>query len=195
MKYLIKKKQGIMHGTIAWKHDGNDGQYCEAGEAVVVTFQPQAGWGLSELSYTDDEGNVVKIEGNEFVMPDSNVVIDAVFKRFSVEDWEGYEGGGGDGGAIVVSMSTGGFEVRGLNFENTKADFTLTDDIAGDYKIAGCSLFECKDASDQRIPVCIVQSFSMENSTKLRILLNGAWTDDSVKTVKSFSVKVICVRR
>ena len=41
------------------------------------------------MHYTDAGGNVVAIEGGEFVMPDSAVVIGATFKRFVIEDWTG----------------------------------------------------------------------------------------------------------
>ena len=87
MKHLIKKENNILHGTIGWSHKGNDGQYCEAGETVRIKWQPTAGWGLKEVHYTDGDGNVVAIEGGEFVMPDSAVVIGATFKRFFLSDW------------------------------------------------------------------------------------------------------------
>ena len=87
MKHLIKKEKNILHGTIGWSHNGNDGQYCEAGETVKIKWQPTAGWGLKEVHYTDGDGNVVAIEGGEFVMPDSAIVIGATFKRFFLSDW------------------------------------------------------------------------------------------------------------
>ena len=87
MKHLIKKAKDILHGTIGWSHNGKDGQYCEAGETVRITWQPNAGWGLQEVHYTDAGGNVVAIDGGEFVMPDSAVVIGATFKRFFLSDW------------------------------------------------------------------------------------------------------------
>lgn len=87
MKHLIKKENNIIHGTLGWSHKGNDGQYCEAGETVRIKWQPTAGWGLKEVHYTDGDGNVVAIEGGEFVMPDSAVVIGATFKRFFLSDW------------------------------------------------------------------------------------------------------------
>ena len=87
MKHLIKKENNIIHGTLGWSHKGNDGQYCEAGETVKIKWQPTAGWGLKEVHYTDGDGNVVAIEGGEFVMPDSAVVIGGTFKRFNLEDW------------------------------------------------------------------------------------------------------------
>ena len=89
MKHLIKKEKNILHGTIGWSHNGKDGRYCEAGETVKIKWQPTAGWGLQEVHYTDAGGNVVAIEGGEFVMPDSAVVIGATFKRFVIEDWTG----------------------------------------------------------------------------------------------------------
>ena len=91
MKHLIKKAENFMHGTIGWMHEGNDGQYCEAGEVVKLTWQPSAGWGLSEAHYIDAGGNIVPIMGGEFVMPDSAITIGATFKRFVVQDWHGYK--------------------------------------------------------------------------------------------------------
>ena len=91
MKHLIKKAENFMHGTIGWMHEGNDGQYCEAGEVVKLTWQPSAGWGLSEAHYIDAGGNIVPITGGEFVMPDSAITIGATFKRFVVQDWHGYK--------------------------------------------------------------------------------------------------------
>jgi hypothetical protein len=86
MKHLIKI-ESVAHGVVSVKHKGRDSQYCEAGETVKIKWQPDAGWGLQEVHYTDGGGNVVAIEGGEFVMPDSAVVIGATFKRFFLSDW------------------------------------------------------------------------------------------------------------
>ena len=85
-KHLITK-ESTPHGAVSWHHNGKDGQYCEAGETVKIKWQPTAGWGLQEVHYTDEDGNVVAIEGGEFVMPDSAIVIGATFKRFFLSDW------------------------------------------------------------------------------------------------------------
>jgi hypothetical protein len=86
MKHLIKI-ESVAHGVVSVKHEGRDSQYCEAGETVKIKWQPDAGWGLQKVHYTDGGGNVVAIEGGEFVMPDSAVVIGATFKRFFLGDW------------------------------------------------------------------------------------------------------------
>ena len=126
MKHLIKKEKNILHGTIGWSHNGKDGQYCEAGETVKIKWQPTAGWGLQEAHYTDAGGNVVAIEGGEFVMPDSAVVIGATFKRFVVEDWKNYEGneisGGIEGNVLQVGSD-------GKPAANPKVNVTADGDI------------------------------------------------------------------
>lgn len=96
MKYYITK-EATPHGAISWSHDGNDDQYCEAGEVVTLDWQPSAGWGLQEAHYTDSNNAVtaidltpVVINGKkvvQFVMPASNIVIGGTFKRFVVQDW------------------------------------------------------------------------------------------------------------
>ena len=86
MKHLIKIKS-VAQGVVSVKHKGLDSQYCEAGETVKIKWQPTVGWGLQEAHYTDDGGNVVAIEGGEFTMPDSAIVIGATFKRFFLSDW------------------------------------------------------------------------------------------------------------
>lgn len=97
MKRYKINYESIPHGVISWRHDGSDSVYCEAGEEVRITWQPNAGWGLSEAHYTDANGNEVDIDTKEmaFIMPESDITIGGTFKRFSVDDWEGYEGGGG----------------------------------------------------------------------------------------------------
>ena len=116
MKHLIKKEKNILHGTIGWSHNGNDGQYCEAGETVKIKWQPTAGWGLQEVHYTDGGGNVVAIDGGEFVMPDSEVVIGATFKRFVVGDWT--EGKVANVGKTFVSGQYGQPITNGVSIPN-----------------------------------------------------------------------------
>ncbi len=99
MKRYKINYESVPHGVISWRHDGADAVYCEAGVEVRITWQPSAGWGLSEAHYTDANGNKVDIDTKEmaFIMPESDITIGGTFKRFSVDDWEGYEGGGGGG--------------------------------------------------------------------------------------------------
>ena len=86
MKHLIKI-ESVDHGVLGVKHAGLDQQYCEAGELVILKWQPDAGWGLQEAHYTDKDGNVTAIEYGNFVMPDKDIIIGGTFKRFSAEDW------------------------------------------------------------------------------------------------------------
>lgn len=75
------------NGAISVHHDGNDTAYCEAEGMVIVTNQPTAGWGLSELHYTDADGNVTPIVGGSFEMPHKDVTVGGTFKRFALSDW------------------------------------------------------------------------------------------------------------
>ena len=98
MKHLIKI-ESTAHGVLGVRHAGRDQQYCEAGELVTLKWQPDAGWGLKEACYKDAGGNVTpisliptKINGKDvvtFTMPDANIVVGGVFKRFAIEDWTG----------------------------------------------------------------------------------------------------------
>ena len=86
MKHLIKI-ESTAHGVLGVRHAGRDQQYCEAGEKVILKWQPDAGWGLKEAHITDKDGNVTAIEGGEFIMPDSAVTVGGTFKRFLLDDW------------------------------------------------------------------------------------------------------------
>ena len=87
-KYRIKSKT-VAHGTISWRHEGKDSQYCEAGDLVTLDWQPTAGWGLQEAHYTDTDGNVTPITGGAFTMPAKDITIGGTFKRFALDDWAG----------------------------------------------------------------------------------------------------------
>ena len=93
MKHLIKT-ESTANGVLGVKHTGLDNQYCEAGELVILKWQPDAKWGLQEAHYTDKQGNITPIDlgnGKEvvaFVMPDKDIVVGGTFKRFAIEDWK-----------------------------------------------------------------------------------------------------------
>ncbi len=98
MKHLIKIETPE-HGVLSVRHAGRDSQYSEAGETIILDWQPDPKWGLQEAHYTDEGGNVTAIdltpqtiEGRKvvaFTMPDSAITIGATFKRFVIEDWTG----------------------------------------------------------------------------------------------------------
>ena len=90
MKHLIKSMH-TPHGVIGWFHGGKDSQYCEPGELVTLDWQPDDKWGLQSAFYVDDANNVVNIDLTEktFVMPNSNITIGGIFKRFVLPDWTG----------------------------------------------------------------------------------------------------------
>lgn len=102
MKHLIKI-ESVAHGVLGMKHAGLDQQYCEAGELVILKWQPDAGWGLQEAHYTDGDGNVTAIEGGSFTMPNKDITIGGTFKRFSAGDWETE----GEAGNVMVTDANG----------------------------------------------------------------------------------------
>lgn len=97
-KHLIKI-ESTPHGVLGVRHAGLDQQYCEAGEQVILKWQPDAKWGLQEAYYTDGDGNVtaidltpVKVDGKDvvvFTMPNANIIVGGTFKRYAIEDWTG----------------------------------------------------------------------------------------------------------
>lgn len=99
MKHLIKIEP-TAHGVLGVSHAGLDQQYCEAGEQVILKWQPDAKWGLQEAHYTDGDGNVtyidltpVKIDGKDvvvFTMPNAEITVGGTFKRFVLSDWAGF---------------------------------------------------------------------------------------------------------
>ena len=105
MKHLIKI-ESTAHGVLGVRHTGLDNQYCEAGELVILKWQPDAKWGLQEAHYTDKQGNITSIDlgkGKDvvaFVMPDKDIVVGGTFKRFVIEDWTGRDGAFGAVGSF-----------------------------------------------------------------------------------------------
>lgn len=89
-KHLIKS-EFTPHGVIGWKAEGKDNQYCEAGDMVVLDWQPDAKWGLVEAHYTDENGKQITIDlkSKSFAMPNSEITIGGTFKRFVLPDWTG----------------------------------------------------------------------------------------------------------
>lgn len=90
MKHLIKI-EAVEHGVLGVKHKGLDQQYCEAGERVVIEWQPDAKWGLVEAHFTNAYGieTPIDLKKREFIMPDSDIEVSGTFKRFVLPDWTG----------------------------------------------------------------------------------------------------------
>lgn len=89
MKHLIKIET-TEHGALSVHHMGKDQQWCEAGLSVKVNNQPDAGWGLQKLYYVvagSSEKHPIDIVTRTFIMPNGNVTIGGVFKRFVIGDW------------------------------------------------------------------------------------------------------------
>ena len=118
------------HGAISVRHSGNDTAFCEAGETVIINWQPEAGWGLSEAKYAISGQSPVTIEGGAFNMPDSDITVSAVFKRFSVDDWEGYSGVVGENGNVIQSDGNGGIVA------NAKVNVFANGDVSADGNVS-----------------------------------------------------------
>lgn len=135
-KYKINY-QSTPHGAISWKHEGRDDQYCEAGEEVVIRWQPSAGWGLQEAHYTDGGGNVtpIDIESRTFTMPAKDITISGTFKRFVLGDWtEGANPSTGDlleigpnGEAIPSGVQPADVVATVVDVEDSDAEITPED--------------------------------------------------------------------
>lgn len=131
MKHLIKIETPE-HGVLSVQHAGRDSQYSEAGETIILDWQPDPKWGLQEAHYTDEGGNVTAIdlttqtiEGRKvvaFTMPDSAITIGATFKRFVIEDWTGK----GAPFSIVGSYATADLPVLNGMADAGKMAYNLT---------------------------------------------------------------------
>lgn len=88
MKHLIKI-ESTAHGVLGVRHAGKDQQYCEAGEKVILKWQPDAGWGLKEAHFTTKKGIVTPIKDGTFDMPREQITIGGTFKKFALDDWTG----------------------------------------------------------------------------------------------------------
>ena len=55
------------------------------GSTVTLTITPAAGYELGILTVKDEKGNSVKVSGNTFTMPDSNVTVAATFVKIKSE--------------------------------------------------------------------------------------------------------------
>lgn len=95
----------LPHGTMSWRHEGNDSQYCEAGKTVFIDWQPTAGWGLQEAHYVDSGGvsHDIPLAVKSFVMPSGDITISGTFKRFVLGDWTG----AGTQGSVLVAGTNG----------------------------------------------------------------------------------------
>lgn len=139
MKHLIKI-ESTAHGVLGVRHEGKDQQYCEAGETVILEWQPDAKWGLQEAHYTDSDGNItpigltpVKVDGKDevvFTMPNANITIGGTFKMFVSQDWT--EGTNPSKGEVLTVGNNGEptpISVDELANEIAEGDNNLVDSI------------------------------------------------------------------
>ena len=71
--YSVDTKEND-NGTIEVDKSGS-----KTGEMVKYNVQPKDGYKLEKVIVTDDSGNTIEIKDSSFVMPSSNVTIEAIF--------------------------------------------------------------------------------------------------------------------
>ena len=105
--------------NIVIKTDGNgdiklEKVMAEGGELVRFTVEPKPGYVLSELLVIDANGKTIRVEGNTFTMPTSDVIIQAKFTK---------ENPNTSTGAIVtylILVSITSLIIIGINYKKTK---------------------------------------------------------------------------
>lgn len=51
----------------------------KAGDEITISATPGDGYRIDKIIVTDKDGNVIKVSGNKFVMPNSNVTVKVIF--------------------------------------------------------------------------------------------------------------------
>lgn len=51
----------------------------KAGDEITISATPGDGYRIDKIIVTDKDGNVIKVSGNKFVMPNSNVIVKVIF--------------------------------------------------------------------------------------------------------------------
>ncbi len=80
---------GIENGTVEVS-----ASVVHPGETVEISLTPAAGYTVGSVSVKDSEGNDVSVTNNTFIMPESDVIVSAEFKKQT-------SGGSGGGGSAV----------------------------------------------------------------------------------------------
>ena len=57
-----------------------------AGTTITVSVLPNNGYSLNTLNYMDDTGRIFTIQGNDFIMPEHNVTVNALFSHGPFSD-------------------------------------------------------------------------------------------------------------
>ena len=71
--YLISKETEGM-GEVNVNLDN-----AKAGDEITISATPGDGYRIDKIIVTDKDGNVIKVSGNKFVMPNSNVIVKVIF--------------------------------------------------------------------------------------------------------------------
>lgn len=121
--YNVNIATGIEHGTVS-----ADPMQAIEGQAVTLTVNSEQGYELTNLTVEDQSGNNVEVNDNTFVMPNSNVVVNATFDLIptTVSDelnreftgvtgtsYTNWSGKTGTSGAVYAGNSAGGSNESG----------------------------------------------------------------------------------
>lgn len=188
MKHLIKIET-TEHGALSVSHMGKDQQWCDAGLSVFVNNQPDAGWGLQKLYYIvagSSEKHPIDIATRTFIMPNGNITIGGVFKRFVIGDWTEGKGNQEDK-AVFVKGEDG--EPRSIpvdQFIDTITDAELDNDSERPVqnKVVTAALGEKQDnlVSGQNIKTLNGESLLGNSNIVIEQHFKGWWPDlDTLK--------------
>lgn len=75
-KYKVTVAEDLNGGTISLTET-----VFSAGDTVSLTITPMEGWKFVSASYTDESGSSVAVSGYNFVMPESNITVIAIFEK------------------------------------------------------------------------------------------------------------------
>lgn len=141
---VLPETYAITVGECAYGTITSDPAEAREGETITLTVIPEAGYILSSLTVSDEEGNLLELakteSGYTFVMPASNVTVAAAFEKQEAEETVYYtlsfETNGGTAidsisqtAGTVISLDSYRPEKEGYNFDGWYSDPDFTNAI------------------------------------------------------------------
>lgn len=141
---VLPETYAITVGECAYGTITSDSAEAREGETITLTVIPEAGYILSSLTVSDEEGNLLELakteSGYTFVMPASNVTVAAAFEKQEAEETVYYtlsfETNGGTAidsisqtAGTVISLDSYRPEKEGYNFDGWYSDPDFTNAI------------------------------------------------------------------